>query len=274
MNGENERKAYEHPNLKYYEDLIKAYSSKKISALPIESQRKIKEGALSDIQTIKNSYEENGAEFSKLTIKLSDIENDIISIQDLQSKGYDMTLALHIANEKKDQLRKDITALQEKLREEKEILNLLENYLKDMKYSEIKKRVSDFKMIVKSTPQRICSVNISLLNKIKDKGREKYSHIYDKFEENINVADKQMQNLEKEVEILNQNSNATAFERYSMSMDIRKKQKREYKKIKKYARRANVLAKLKIGIVRSIDVSLELYNKLNDNYEQKQFKAS
>ena len=123
---------------------------------------------------------------------------------------------------------------------------------------------------MKGVPQKICTLNISLLSKMKDSAENKYDELYDKLDTKLQKSETIMKYFEDEKDrITKENDELSSIDRYAMALETEKRQRKEFKKVKRYARQANILAKLKGGFVRSINIPLDVYEKLEDKYQEK-----
>lgn len=257
-------------------NFFKEFTPEKVSDLPIESQRELKENLREEMQRRISLCDAELEKFKKLGVEYSECINDIKTILELQDKGYKVNDILEQAKEKEKQMDSEIKSIEKYLKSEKNTVNLINSSLKSNKFSEQKKHISNFKLKLKSAPQKVCSANIRFLNKIRENGKKKYFKLYEDFNSKLTNSEVAMEALEQDkIEIMKQNSDMNAFERYAAGIETEKKQKKEYKKIKKYGTRATLLAKLKNGVVRSFDTTISMYNKLNDQLEKKQgFKVA
>lgn len=262
----------------FFKEEFDKYNAKKLSDLPIPEQRKIKEKFSKEIENETEHYKGKLNELEVLESEASKLKQEseiLAAMNDSGRYGNMLFDAIGENNQMNIVVKLKIETVNKELDESSKCLSLLEDALKINKYSEFKRRKEDFKIKIKNTPQKICSLNIKLLNKIKDNGRKKYSNLVEKFNDKLESSNDLMEALEQEKnDTLDELKDSSAFERYSKSIEINKRQKKAYKKIKKYAKKSNALVRLKNGIVRSIDLPLNFYNNLNDKYEERKVKAA
>lgn len=251
-------------------NFFKENTPENISKHSIEEQRTIK-GALQEelerrvkkIKRIKQGY-------LSMSENLIKVNNDIKLLLELQSSGYDVSKALEQANNSKRGMESELEEQRKLIYEENQIVDLISSNLKANKYSEHKKRFNDFKLKMRSAPQKICTLSISMLEKMKDRAENKYNESYGKLYIKFKNSEMTMKLLEKEKDkILEENSELSSIEKYAKGLETEKKQRRELKKAKRYARKSNILAKLNGNFVRSINISIDMYEKLEGKYEEK-----
>ncbi len=277
------------------ENFKELFGSHKLSEASIEDQRKIKEALNDKITDGYVTLNRLRSDFSKLDQKESELYNDVADFERLEQRGY-------IVREEKEKAKKELDAIKtlrleikKEFEKQKEMIAYLETTLKENKFSKqerqildvkekaldvkdavsekaadikdaVSKKVDEIKIKVKSTPQKICSANVSLLSKLRQKGKEKYHSLMSKFESKFEALDQKMEKIED----LEKNMDGdSAIIRALQSRELSKGKNKLLKKAMVYASSANVLAKLKKGVVRSFDVSLDFYNKMNNELEAK-----
>lgn len=271
------------------ENFKELFESHKLSEASIEEQREIKE-ALND--KITNGYvtlNRCRSDLSKLDQKESELYNDVADFERLEQRGYAVSEGKAKAQKEMDAVKKLRSEIKKEFEKQKEMVEYLETTLKQNKFSKqerqildvkekaldvkdavsekasdiketVSKKANDVKIKIKSAPQKICSANISLLSKLRQKGKEKYHNIMDKFKNKVETLNQEMEEihgLEKNID--DKSVIAKEFKRE----EFKKSKKRILKKAMVYAGSAYVLAKLRSGVVRSFDVSLDFYNKMN-----------
>lgn len=241
-----------------------------ISKLSVEAQRQIKEILSGELERRINKSNAIKEGSLSMTENLRKVEIDINMLLNLQSRGYNVKESLEQANNFKKAMLTELEKQEKLISEEEKIIDLISSNLKANKFSEHKKRFSDFKLKMKGVPQKICTLNISLLSKMKDSAENKYDELYDKLDTKLQKSETIMKYFEDEKDrITKENDELSSIDRYAMALETEKRQRKEFKKVKRYARQANILAKLKGGFVRSINIPLDVYEKLEDKYQEK-----
>lgn len=255
------------------DDLVRFFeenSPETISKRSIEEQRTIK-GALQE-ELERRISKSNAIKKGSLSMteNLKKVEIDINMLLNLQSRGYNVRESLDQANNYRKAMVTELEKQEKLISEEEQVIDLISSNLKANKYSEHKKRFSDFKLKMKGVPQKICTLNISLLSKMKDSAENKYDELYDELDTKLQKSETVMKYFEDEKDrITKANDELSSIDRYAMTLEAEKRQRKEFKKVKRYARQANILAKLKGGFVRSINIPLDVYEKLEDKYQEK-----
>lgn len=221
---------------------------------------------------IKNALdeEEKARKYSKTDFKdasydIKELESELDEIEKLKETVPSEFLKETAVDARVSSLKDEIErkkAMVEEMEAEKKASKLSSTMKKKIRLSILNKRVDNGKKAVASIPQRICTLSKRKLNRMYNRVRDAYHNVNDILDErSLSVEDALNGLFEKREDILT-TPGITPAQSYIMESQIKSVADKYVSRYRKIERKKHVLATLKSGAVRMMNLPRALADKL------------
>lgn len=208
-------------------------------------------------------------DFDDLNNELIELNNEILRAQMLlDDKGFEPDFLNRdniekYISEKNEEINKLQKTINEKKLQEQVSVKAF-NIANKIKYSIVNKKIDNGKKAICKMPQKICSLSINNLKRMYNGARKIYNKMNNNLEEqNTEVRDALEDLFDFKDDFLSSNK-VNSAERFIIEQDIVKEAKKYYNKYKKIERKQNILATLKPGIIRTLNLPKKAFKKIMD----------
>lgn len=237
--------------------------------LPVNEQIEIR-NALSK-ETERRKYSK--ADFKEASYDIKDLESELDEMERLKETVPSEYLNNVALDNRILSLKSGIEekkAMVEKMEAEKEASKLSSMMGRKIKLSIVKKKIDNGKKAIVSIPQRICTLSKRKLNRMYNRLRDTYHKANDILDErSLSVEDALNGLFEKRDNIL-ATSGITPAQSYIMENEIKNVADKFVSRYKKIERKKHVLATLRNGTIRMMNLPRALADKLRKTQDEEE----
>lgn len=237
--------------------------------LPVNEQIEIR-NALSK-ETERRKYSK--ADFKEASYDIKDLESELDEMERLKETVPSEYLNNVALDNRISSLKSGIEekkAMVEKMEAEKEASKLSSMMGRKIKLSIVKKKIDNGKKAIVSIPQRICTLSKRKLNRMYNRLRDTYHKANDILDErSLSVEDALNGLFEKRDNVL-ATSGITPAQSYIMENEIKNVADKFVSRYKKIERKKHVLATLRNGTIRMMNLPRALADKLRKTQDEEE----
>lgn len=263
-----------------FQKLLDEYNYSKMSALPVELQKYIKEKLKIEALRRMNLLSHYDIGRENIVEKINGINEKLSLLDKVTGGNYAafpgiskdvVTLKMEL-----DELTRKLTLVDEKIELSENKINNITDVTRTTKYSIAKRRLDVGKKAVFVTaPQKICDLGKGMLAKIKTnvkkvsqkslelskRTEERFENYYEKNDESLAAIDNVMDDL---MQSLQDSEQKRGYEKFVTQNAINESLQRQKRKYEKIAKKGYIVSKLQPGVVRMIKLPATIIDKLSN----------